>query len=341
MNKPLFFRISISVLLLFAVAFKVNAASQAETREATVQRIDELNRKAADGDYYAKHELRMMLRKGVGKAADYVNVYDLQKRIDRDPKDTNAQCRLGQAYLYEQGGVKRDVDKAKRFFYDSAEMGSRDAMWEIGSMHCWPVNGAKQDLPEAEKWFKKLDSMGDGRGSFALGWMGMYCEGKDVHETIACFERSVVAGHPRGALHLGLIYSNGNLVQADQDKAFDYYSRAVDMGIPEAAYFAAEYYYKTPLNDGSFRKDKKRAIQLLEYALQEGDDAIRSRILEDFREDPSSAKSKKSINRLQNENGGGHKRYRDAFSEEDGAKSFLEHINVINKQRDNASSTDE
>jgi len=337
MNKSIISRISLLALFLFTVASSVNAAPQAETREATIKRIDELNRKAANGDYYAKHELRKMLRKGVGKAVDYVNVYDLQKRIDKDPKDTNALCRLGQAYLHEQGCLTRDVDRAKKYLNTSAKMGSRDAMWEMGSMNCWPVNGTKQNLPEAERWFKKLDSMGDGRGSFALGWMGMYCDNKDINKTIACFERSVAAGHPRGALHLGLIYSNGKLIKTDQDKAFNYYSKAVDMGIPEAAYFAAEYYYKMPLNDGSFKKDKKKAIKLLEYALKEGDAEIQNRILEDFRESTPSAKSKTSLNRLQNSSKGN--KYRNTLSEADGATLFLEHINVRNKQRDNESSS--
>jgi TPR repeat protein len=337
MNTSLLFRISALALFLLPIAQNVCADSKTETRLATVKRIDELNRRAADGDYYATQELRILSRKGVGKAVDYVNVYDLQKRIDKDPGDTNALCRLGQAYLYEHGCVTRDVDKSKKLFYASAEHGGQDAMWELGSMHCWPVDGVAQDLHEAEKWFKKLDSMGDGRGSFALGWMGMYCDGGNVNDTIAYFEKSVARGHPRGAMHLGLIYSNGKLVKADQDKAFEYYSKAVDMGIPEAAYFAAEYYYKTPLNDGSFKKDKKKAVQLLEYALREGDDATRSRILDDFREDTRSTKSANSTNRAKNSGGGSENRK--TLSGADGASSFLEHVNIRNKQRDDASSS--
>jgi|GEM_PF-4707646 len=339
MNRSCIYEIAV-VSAFVVLAFQNARAGniQMDGRAAIVMQIDDLNRKAAEGDYNAAQELRILWRKGVGKAIDYVNVYALQERVEKDPNDTDALCRLGQAYLYERGCVNRDLDRARRCLYASAERGNQDAMWELGVMNCWTIDGVKQDLPEAEKWFKKLDSMDDDRACFALGWIGMYSDGKDINETIAYMEKSMARGHPRGALHLGIIYSEGQQVQADQDKAFDYFTQAVDMGSPEAAYFAAAYYYKTPLNDGNFKKDKKKAIHLLEYALREGDDSTRDRILSDFDEDTSSTNRSNTQNHARREQGS--KNYREALLDEESAELFFEHVSIRGKQRKNASRSD-
>lgn len=128
------------------------------------------------------------------------------------------------------GVVKQDYAKAFQYFKAAADKGDTKAIRYVGI--CYEHGqGVKQDYAEAAKYYAKLDE-----GYFLAG---LLLEGKgvqqDVPGAINMYEENAAA--ERGgssdldsAEALGRIYEEGRFVKADQNKAVEYYAKAVEFG---------------------------------------------------------------------------------------------------------------
>jgi TPR repeat protein len=267
----------VTVLLLANVRLSAETAAS-YTLDENAQMIRQLNEQASNGNDAAKQKLHYLRYQGIGRQVDYINTFDLEKRVKNNPNDSDALCELGQAYLYQHGGLTKDVDKGKELLNRAAALNNNDAMWQLGIIHWRKMGlGIPQDTVEAEKWFKKLDERHDGRGTEELGWMGYYIETKDINETIAYFEKASQMGRHNGYCQIGKIYAEGRRTKPDQLKAVHYFAKAADMNCTEAAVREAEYHIYNPIGD-AFKPDPKRAVKLLGMAVRMGSSDDKKRV---------------------------------------------------------------
>jgi len=273
----------INIFLITLVSLTVITTLQAEINikydlDESAELIRTLNEQAANGNYYAKHKLRMLKIKGVGRAVDYVNTFELEKRIKNNPNDSVALCKLGESYIYQMGGQTQNIDKGLELLNQSANLDNNDAMWQLGILHWRKLGlGISQDVNEAEKWYKKLYERNDARGAEELGWIGYYVDTKDINETIAYFEKASQMGRHNGYCQIGKIYAEGRRIQADQEKAVKYFALAADMNSAEAAFREAEYHIYNPIGE-NFKPDPNRAVKLLGFAFRQGGKDMRKKV---------------------------------------------------------------
>ena len=181
---------------------------------------------------------------------------------------TTAMNNVGQ--LYEDGeGTKQDFVAAMAWYQRSADLDDADGMLYVGAMYYYG-KGVSKDLCLAKKWFQKSLDAGEKEALIPLGatcyyqkdyqtaiaffrqaltepsmqanaeyWLGKsYHEGagveKDIHQAIDLFTKSAEHGRSDSLLELGDLFAKGEDVPKDQDKAREWYQKALVVGNSEA-----------------------------------------------------------------------------------------------------------
>lgn len=175
--------------------------------------------------------------------------------------------------MYKNGVLmtppKPDYRSAANYFKIAAEQGNVNAMYEYGVIHFNPTGNLKKNFQEAQKYFEKAADKGHMTAQYILGYMYEYGHvEKDYVKAISYYERAVEQGHVFAGMHLAVLYQQaehhnyqkafqyclfsvehgcalanfllGNMYlfgcgcKANEDKAFLYYKKAIDMGIYDA-----------------------------------------------------------------------------------------------------------
>jgi uncharacterized protein len=95
--------------------------------------------------------------------------------------NAKAQHNLGAMYLNGQG-VKKDVEKALRWFTKAAEQGLVVAQHNLGTLFLQGADPLPPDHIEAAHWFTKAAMQGDPRSQYSLG--ALYFEGVGVEKNL-------------------------------------------------------------------------------------------------------------------------------------------------------------
>jgi hypothetical protein len=177
---------SVSGLLGLAALLSVSAFGQ--TRNSTPVpeklsgRLEELNKRAIDGD-------------------------------------TKAQLRLGLAYEFGDGAAK-DMDKAMHWYRIAADRGDPVAQTDLGYFYETGANGPK-DPTEAAKWYMRAALSGFTRAKFNLGVLYLAGAGvqRNNAEAAHWIGEAAEDGCPSALVSLSYLYANGMGVPRDPEKA--------------------------------------------------------------------------------------------------------------------------
>ncbi len=173
-------------------------------------------------------------------------------------------------YCYKNGfGVEADIEKASEWFKKSAELGYVEAMIELGEYYLenlvdynkanmWYLKAAELEHPQAYcalgrifnqglgvevdhsaalKWFEKAADLGVADAQNAVG--NYYLEGGDIvkadpQKAFKYYTLSASQDHPYGMLNLALCYGNGHGTSVNIEESKKWMKKAADAGVQDA-----------------------------------------------------------------------------------------------------------
>lgn len=149
--------------------------------------------------------------------------------------DAEAQFKLGA--LYANGkGVKQDSKAAAQWLRKAAKQGVVAAQTLLGWCYAGG-NGVSQNPGEAIEWYSQAAEQGDTDAMCSLA--DLYLEGqpgieKNVKQALRWYERAANLGHPKAQYQLGKLLAEGEVVQQNDEAAFQWLTLAI-MSDSEAA----------------------------------------------------------------------------------------------------------
>ena len=204
---------------------------------------------AERGDRYAPGLLAYLLATGDGVERDEKAAWEWGRRaVERG--DCDGVGLLGFWRLNGLGDVESDAAYAFEYFLKAANLGSPEACELVGEAYRFGV-GVERDEAKAFEWYRKAAELGIPTAAFSLA---------DFYERGACVERDEARanelrrkgfdlasrrakiGDARGARVVGECYENGVGVEADEERAFEWYSKAAEFGDARAMRNLGDFY---------------------------------------------------------------------------------------------------
>lgn len=200
--------------------------------------------------------------------ADDNQLSDLNKIevIVKEAENGDANYQLKLAEIYGDGKIiKYDPQKAFYWYLKSAEQGNYRAQFKVGDYYYNGLNGDK-NYEKACEWYLKSAKNGSTGGAFRVY---QYCEfdkdkALDILLTASKYDdltfKSIIERT------IAKMYDEGDGIQQNYEKAYNWYSKASDHGEVTATTRIAEMY-----EDGIFlQKDNQKAIEMYFKALKQG-----------------------------------------------------------------------
>lgn len=120
-----------------------------------------------------------------------------------------------------------------------AENGDVKAQFELATAYDWG-RGVRRSGPEAEKWYRRAADAGLAEAQNSLGSVAQ-AAGR-YEEARGWYEKAAAQNHDLALNSLGYLYDLGLGVPQDRRKGFEYYTRAANLGEPEAMWNIAQMY---------------------------------------------------------------------------------------------------
>lgn len=138
----------------------------------------------------------------------------------------------GAGWIYENGlDVEADPELAADFYARAIDAGSDMTLSALGLLYR-DGRGVAQDHVKAVELFQKGEELGLLGGTANLGWMKLYGLGtpQDRQEGLALIEKSAEGEDHDGAYYLALLLEEGEIVEADPERAVALYKIAAKQG---------------------------------------------------------------------------------------------------------------
>ena len=128
-------------------------------------------------------------------------------------------------------GVPKDEHRSFALNAEAADRGHSDAVLAMGWFYLNGV-GVERDLERARRWYRDSARRSEVRAMFSLGQIAY--EERDYSEALIWFRRASDAGHHRSLYFLGRHYWRGHGVEQDKREAMRYFHRAANHKVREA-----------------------------------------------------------------------------------------------------------
>ncbi|MFC1835774.1 ankyrin repeat domain-containing protein [Thermodesulfobacteriota bacterium] len=211
--------------------------------------------------------------------------------------DADAQYKLGQKYQKGRG-VKKDAEKAVKWYGKAARQGHAKAQYELGLKY-YKGTGVEKDKTKALKWFRKAGKQGHAKAQYSVAYI--YFNGKGVKEdeteALKWFRKAGKRGHAESQYQVAQKYFSDKGFR----KASKWYRKAAKQGHANAQYMLAKsnseleenYEESLEMLGRATRKGHGRAKKLLRN-LAEIDDRAKRVLSEVEGDDPKREAPKKS-----------------------------------------------
>ncbi len=139
---------------------------------------------------------------------------------------TRAMVNLGS--VYEDSG---DYELAYKWYLEAACGGDETGMSNVANMYHWG-RYVERDFAKAYRYFKELyEKYRDPKACFYMGLYAAkgYLTEPDPARAAEYYQEGVDRGDPYCATNLGEMYSNGEGVPKDEEKAFRLYLRSIEL----------------------------------------------------------------------------------------------------------------
>jgi len=170
----------------------------------------------------------------------------LQKAYSKDAEagSATAQFELGFLYYSGKNGAEQDYEKAREWLTKSAEQDYSEAQMLLAAIYNDGI-GTKKNPSEAVRWLQKAIEKKKPGKNYNL-------ESNELAAAYCC---------------LGQDFQTGEGVKQDSDKAFNFYSKAAELGDAKAQVLVGSFYSLGV----SVKEDQKEAIKWFEKAAKQGD----------------------------------------------------------------------
>ncbi|HXI54411.1 MAG TPA: tetratricopeptide repeat protein [Candidatus Saccharimonadales bacterium] len=133
--------------------------------------------------------------------------------------------------LLQGQGVAQDERRAFELNAEAAHGGYADAVLAMGWFYLNGV-GVERDVERARKWYRDSARRGEPRAMFSLGQIA-YDE-RDFSDALRWFMRASEAGHVRSIYWIGKLYWRGRGVEQDKKQAMRFFHDAASRKVREA-----------------------------------------------------------------------------------------------------------
>ena len=141
-------------------------------------------------------------------------------------------CLYNESLKLLQGhGVARDERRSFTLNVKAAKGGHADAVLAMGWFYLNGV-GVERDIEKAKRWYRESARRGEPRAMFSLGEIAYY--ERDFSDALQWFTRASKAGHVLSLYWLGKLYWRGQGVERDQKQAKRLFHQAATRKVPEA-----------------------------------------------------------------------------------------------------------
>ncbi len=146
----------------------------------------------------------------------------------------------GENYYFGRG-VKRDNNKAYRYFLDAAKYKNEYAEAYLGLFYEKGI-AVRKNYEIAYQWYYKAAVKGNAFAQYSLGVL--YSEGngvnKDYNKAFIWFQKSAENDYVGAYYQLGRAYYNGLGVEKDEEKSFKWHKKAAENNLPDSQYACEE-----------------------------------------------------------------------------------------------------
>ena len=155
----------------------------------------------------------------------------IQKRVDAG--DPVAICCLGTKYDCGEYGLEEDVTRATELYERAAELGGKEAHFNLGVMFEAGTE-VEKDTAEAFRHYEAAAMCGQVNARYNLGCMEGMAENYDL--ALQHFLISAMLGHKGSLDNVKVFFMNGHATKADYAAALRGYQNAVEeMSSPDRA----------------------------------------------------------------------------------------------------------
>lgn len=275
-----------------------------------------LFRKAAERDHpLALLRLGLLYDRGQGVTKDPSQAKQIWSKLGKfisqltalsAEDNAEAQCNLGECYLYGAGvtkderegmrylhlaaaqkhadaqfllafyyftgrGVTKDVYQGVHYCRLAADQGNAAAQCNMGVVYLTGGNGVEKDEREAVRYFRLAAVQEHAAGQYQLGqcyWFGWGGLAQDKQEAVRYFRQAAKQGDALAQVHLGLAYTTAEgVARQDHSEAVTWFTMAAAQGHPEAQYRLGTFYH---FGFGGLEKSEHESVRFFRQAAAQG-----------------------------------------------------------------------
>lgn len=186
----------------------------------------------------AEYKLGMLYKNGVLNnpiKPDFIQAsYHFQNAINCEYPYPDAANQLGLLYFAPTGKFRKNFEMAQKYFEIAADMGNCSAQYMLGYMY--EFGYVKKDIKLAIHYFTMAANQGEINSYHHLAMLYQQTECKNYHKAFRYAKTSASNSIPEGEfIYANLLYM-GRGCTADETKALEYYHRALEHGMEQAAF---------------------------------------------------------------------------------------------------------
>jgi TPR repeat protein len=172
------------------------------------------------------------------------------------------------ACSYQFGnGVEKNMQKSFEYYNKVADQGDTVALYEVARSYQFG-NGVEKNMQKSFEYYAKAAELGNKDALYEVARSYKFGNGveKNMQKSLEYYEKSAELGHTAAQFHIGYCYSNGKDVTKSSEKAFTYYNNAAAQGHISALNKLGVLYEKGQ----GVKKNMKKAFECYKNAIDTG-----------------------------------------------------------------------
>ena len=208
------------------------------TEHGMFEKAAELYRKTSGTIPESGFRLGMLYRNGLLSNPPMPNFYQaafwFQHAIGTGKCRPEVYHELGRLYFMPIGDFPKDFAAAERYFKIAADRGNREAQHKLGIMYQYGY--VKKDIGKALHYHTEAAKQGTALSAYQLSLIYQQEECRNYHQAYRYAQMAADNGIMEGEFVLANLLYFGRGCEPDVNKAYEYYKKAEEHGMPQARF---------------------------------------------------------------------------------------------------------